>query len=299
LNFEKGESMFNLRSTFALAALASSTAFAQLPEPPKISSERTFFYQRDGAGRGPQISITNAKIEGALLGLDGRVVKGAPYSGQAVTETTQVLADGNRIGRKNVSAVARDSEGRTRREENLSSIGPLSTDGQAHSMVFINDPVAQVNYVLDPSGRTANKMPAARFRRPAPEQNSAQMDAARMHKLQAEKEAKQKEQANSKTESLGTQIIGGVQATGTRRTRTIPAGQIGNDRPIVIVSETWYSPELQEVVMSKRSDPRSGETTYTLNNIQRAEPDPSLFAVPTDYTVQENSSHVFVRKTER
>ena len=50
--------------------------------------------------------------------VDGKVVKGAPYSAQAVTETTQVLPDGNRINRKNVSTIARDSEGRTRRELN-------------------------------------------------------------------------------------------------------------------------------------------------------------------------------------
>lgn len=166
-------------------------------------------------------------------------------------------------------------------------------------MVFINDPVAQVNYVLNPAGRTANKMAAARLRRSAAEQNSSQMETARVHKLQAEKEAVRKEQVNFKTESLGTQVIGGVAATGTRRTKTIPAGQIGNERAIDIVSETWYSEDLQVVVMSKHSDPRSGETTYTLNNIQRAEPDVSLFTVPADYTVQENSNHMFVRKTER
>lgn len=290
--------MLKLRLTFAVAGLAGSAAFAQVPEPPKMGSERTFFYQRDGAGRGPQIAITKNNIEGAVLGLDGKVVKGAPYSAQAVTETVQVLADGNRISRKNVTNVARDSEGRTRREENLPSIGSLASDGQAHSMVFINDPVAQVNYVVDPSGRSATKMAAARFRRPE-RVNNSQTDAARTNKLQAEKQARAKEQANVKVESLGTQLMGGVQAEGTRRTRTIPAGQIGNERPIDIVSEIWYSPELQQVVMSKRSDPRSGETTYQLLNIQRAEPDASLFTVPGDYNVQEKSMHVFNRSNDR
>ena len=291
--------MFHLRTTLTLAVLATASAFAQLPDIPKLSAEHTFFFQREVSGPGPQISIMDAKFEGALLGMDGKVVKAAPYSAQAVTETTQVLADGNRISRKTVSNVARDSEGRTRHEENLSSVGPSSADGQAHTMVFINDPVAQVSYMLDAARHTANKMPAARLRQPSPEQNSAHMETARMHKLQAEKEAMRKQEVNFKTESLGTQVVGGVSATGTRRTKTIPAGQIGNDRAIDIVSETWYSSDLQVVVMSKHSDPRSGETTYTLNNIQRAEPDVSLFAVPSDYTVQENSNHVFVRKTER
>jgi hypothetical protein len=74
-------------------------------------------------------------------------------------------------------------------------------------------------------------------------------------------------------------------AEGTRITRTIPAGAIGNEKPIVIVTERWYSNDLQTVVMTKRSDPRMGETTFTLTNIQRSEPDPALFQVPADYSV--------------
>lgn len=271
--------MLRLRFTFALAALAGFSVLAQ-----------------SGPG---EIQITDKRFHGAAFGFHGNVVKAAPYSAQAVSETTQVLADGNRISRKTVTNVARDSEGRTRREETVASTGPWSTDGQARTMVFINDPVAQVNYVLDTSRRTANKMSTSRMRRPAREENGHQMDTARMQKLEAEKQAMQKERANSKTESLGTQVIGGVTATGTRHTRTIPAGKIGNDRAIDIVSETWYSPDLQVVVMSKHSDPRSGETIYTLNNIQRNEPDVSLFSVPADYAVQENSNLKFVRKLDR
>src|SRR5262249_21143634 len=91
-----------------------------------------------------------------------------------------------------------------------------------------------------------------------------------------------------KTESLGTQTIEGVSAEGTRTTLTIPAGEIGNTLPIEVVDETWYSPELQITVMTKHRDPRSGENTYRLTNINRSEPDRSLFEVPADYTVSEN-----------
>ena len=66
---------------------------------------------------------------------------------------------------------------------------------------------------------------------------------------------------------------------------TIPAGEIGNEREINIVNERWYSPELQTVIMSKNSDPRMGETLYKLTNIKRGDPHPSLFQVPSDYTV--------------
>jgi hypothetical protein len=76
-------------------------------------------------------------------------------------------------------------------------------------------------------------------------------------------------------------------ATGTRTTTTLPAGEIGNAQEIKVVSEQWFSDELQVLVMTKHSDPRSGETIYRLTNILRAEPDPSLFTVPADYTIQE------------
>ena len=91
---------------------------------------------------------------------------------------------------------------------------------------------------------------------------------------------------NARNESLGKQAIEGVDAEGTRKTIEIPAGEIGNERPIEIVFERWYSPELQVVVMTKHSDPRFGETTYRLTNINRSEPARELFEVPADYTVQ-------------
>jgi hypothetical protein len=95
---------------------------------------------------------------------------------------------------------------------------------------------------------------------------------------------------NEVTEKLGTQMIEGVSAEGTRTTITIPAGEIGNERAIEIVSERWYSTELQVVVMTRHNDPRFGETTYKLTNINRAEQPKSLFEVPPGYTVKETPS---------
>jgi hypothetical protein len=89
----------------------------------------------------------------------------------------------------------------------------------------------------------------------------------------------------TKTESLGTKDFDGVEAEGTRTTTTMPAGMIGNERPIEVVYEHWYSKDLQLTVYSKHSDPRFGEQTYRLANINRSEPDPSVFAVPADYKI--------------
>jgi len=212
-----------------------------------------------------------------------------PYKADAVTEITQSLADGNRIVRKTTSSVSRDSEGRTRREANLAALGPLAPH-DAPRLVFIQDPVAGTTYVLEPDSRTARKLARPGKggpggpRREGPTADGGQGPGVRFRGRPHEMgEGKWERQ----TENLGTQTVEGLEATGTRTTVTIPAGAIGNEKAIAIVSERWLSPELQVVVMSTHRDPRFGETTYRLTGIARGEPDKSLFEVPSDYTVRE------------
>ena len=100
------------------------------------------------------------------------------------------------------------------------------------------------------------------------------------------------------TEDLGSQTMEGVFVTGVRTTSTIPAGQIGNEKPITIVTEVWTSPDLKTIVYSKRSDPRMGEQTFQLTNISRAEPDPSLFSVPADFKIVEGPKPIIYRSTQ-
>lgn len=198
-----------------------------------------------------------------------RLVKGVPYSAQIVTESTQTLGDGTRITRKSTGAVYRNGEGRTRREQKLGAIGPIALEGEPQQVVFINDPVGGAHYVLDEGSRTARKLP---YLENPPAQPPLPSDFA--------------EKADPvKTESLGKQMIEGVEAEGTRSTITIPAGRVGNDRPLEIVSERWYSPELQVVVLSKHKDPFAGENVYRLTNISRDEPALNLFEVPAGYSI--------------
>jgi hypothetical protein len=103
------------------------------------------------------------------------------------------------------------------------------------------------------------------------------------------------EHAQVATEDLGSQTMEGVLVNGVRTTRTIPAGQIGNDRPISIVTEVWTSPELKTIVYSKRSDPRMGEQTFQLKNVVRGEPDASLFTVPADFKIVDGPRPVMYR----
>lgn len=242
----------------------------------------------------PAMGITvggpDAALRVELLGFEGmagakKVVTGAPFRAVGVTETVHTLADGNRITRKTLTPVYRDSQGRFRREVSLAGIGPLHTSGKQRSFIVIQDPVAGTTYILNPEEKTANKVPFP----------ATMIEAARKQTAagQWEIQAKQRlAEENWQKESLGTQTINGVNAEGTRQTRTIPAGEIGNEKPITIVSEQWYSPDLQLMVMSKRNDPMFGETTYTLTNIQRQEPDASLFTVPPDYAVKEGGPRV-------
>jgi hypothetical protein len=218
-------------------------------------------------GPGPLGPGDFAFIRGEF-GIANIVVQGAPYTAQAVTQFSRTLADGNRIQRSTTAAVARDSDGRTRRELTLEAIGPLAAARSRGGIktIFISDPVAGFSYVLDPNSHTVRQ-------RPIPLRGPRTGQGPRETRIQSE--------------DLGTQTIQGVNVQGKRATRTIPAGQAGNQLPIDIVSETWYSPDLQAIVMSKTSDPRFGETLYQLTNINRAEPDHALFVTPPDYTVRE------------
>ena len=216
------------------------------------------------------------------FGMAGKVVTGAPYTAQAVTQFNQTLADGNHIQRTTTASMARDSQGRTRTERSLAAIGRLAGSGVASTAVFINDPVAGMSYMLDAKSHTARQIPSMSNRhRPA-------SDASAQVKTDSVRQSmRQRAMANVKSDDLGTQVIDGVTVQGKRITRTVPAAQAGSERDIEVVTETWTSPDLQMVVMSKTSDPRFGDSVYKLTSISRAEPDPALFSVPADYQVQQ------------
>lgn len=241
----------------------------------------------------------------------GRVIAGAvetkitpnrPYSADSVTETVQVMADGNRIQRSSMVKVYRDNAGRTRREM-------FGTETTAQT-ISISDPVAKTGFTMHPDKKIAYQtsgnvvtpltVPPTESTRAvaggggggrggyasttsptaAPVQPATTVAGGELRERRP-----MEEDPNVKTEDLGVQNMEGVLAAGKRTTTTIPAGKIGNVKDIQVVSEQWFSEELQVLVMTRHSDPRSGETTYRLRNILRAEPDPALFTVPSDYQI--------------
>jgi hypothetical protein len=260
---------------------------------------------------------------------DGTLVKGQPFSAEAVSESVQTLADGNRIVRSSTSKFYRNTEGRTRREM---SGGTGSGFGSLYNFepgVTIMDP-GGFRYMIDDNLKTARQiqlLPSKELTvidvgpdkikavqqlkeelrivdtKKMTDEQKAALD--RLHQTYSKIERPTVIAGNAtatvtgdgmtffrtagaqkydvKNEDLGTSNMEGVEVTGTRRTTTIPAGAIGNERPIELVYERWYSKELGVVVYSKNTDPRMGEQTYKLTNIVRAEPDPSLFKMPEGY----------------
>jgi hypothetical protein len=261
------------------STLAASAGLARAQEGPPAPPPGEMVR---GGGPGSDFMAPPMGDRVELLGFEGmhggKVVTGAPFSAVAVSESTQTLADGNHITRKTQTNLFRDSQGRLRKEVTISGFAASS---QPKSFAVISDPVANANFVLHPETKVAEKMDG---------HGGRGMKGLAKGALSGKWQAREQQEiasGNLKKEDLGTQTIAGMSAQGTRMTRTIPAGQMGNEKPIVIVHETWFSNELQMVVMSKRTNPWIGETTYTLTKIQRAEPGPSLFTVPSDFTVQE------------
>jgi hypothetical protein len=256
-------------------------------------------YQQAGA-LGGAITVTGGAMGGGGFGIvssaimGGRAVTGSPFSATEQRHSLQVLSDGTRIEQTESSQISRDAEGRTRTE---------STPGgaaDAPMIVTIQDPVAGANYFLDSVRKTATRLPLPKVLSAAGLSTSAAVsthisasafETARIVKLQSSSAIGNSATAAAPVdEDLGVQNVDGVLAKGTRTTINIPAGQIGNDRALQVVNERWYSDDLGMIVKSSNSDPRFGTTTYELTNISRAAPDPSLFQIPADYTVNEDKA---------
>ena len=256
---------------------------------------------------------------GAVDRISASPVKGAPYSATITNESVQTLVDGTRIVQTSSGTTARDAQGRTRQDTPLPTIGNLAASDAPH-LVFLQDPVAGTSYTLNLSEKTAWKnfmLPGAPMMAGTAVGTTtvATTNTFFIHSGTAavagepptpplppmppmvlQKHLAVEDESDVTTENLGSQVMEGVQVTGVRTTHVISVNQIGNDRPISIVTEVWTSPELKTIVYSKRSDPRMGEQTFKLTNIQRGDPDPSLFTVPSDFKITEGGPKTIVYK---
>lgn len=230
-----------------------------------------------------------------------KAVKDAPFSAEGVSESVQTLPDGNKITRSMTTKMYRDSDGRLRRESSGSSgalpiIGGIVPFAGLQDTISIYDPVEAVRYILHPSTKSARRFsnqnvltegavfvdgqsmsPSVRTRIEASTAQKSHVIVSTLPNLATGTIS------GGNTEQLGSKSFDGVAAEGTRTVKMIEAGKIGNEKPIEIVYERWYSKELDLIVYSRHYDPRFGEQIYRLTNISRSEPDRSLFTVPADY----------------
>ena len=263
----------------------SSTLQVELPTP--IAETPVPLIGGGGGGQMQTLSFftPDSKFDEAL-------VKGAAFSAESTTEHVQALGDGNRMVRKSSARLYRDAIGRTRREHDLTRGRVAAPDGQQARLIVITDPAAQVSYLVETHNNIAHKrqLPPPRIREAM---QRARGDNTGFGVLMPTSAVRRREaQGNNAPappkpvrEKLGSQIVEGVAAEGTRTTLTIPAGEFDNELPMVISHEEWYAPELQMIVLMKHNDPRFGETTFRLTNILRGEPAPELFQVPDGITV--------------
>jgi hypothetical protein len=334
--------------TLALAAgalLVLRMAAAQPPgagAPPQAGQPSVFFMTNAAPVMPFGGAVDILAGEGHVT---GQVVTGKPYTADSITESTQTLADGNRITHRNDARIDRDAQGRTRRAQTLNDLGAWQTANEPVTMITINDPVAGVSYFLDPVARTARQLrpltiatnsrltwEAAVPGIPVPPPAVGVGDVTVMVRGVNAGEAPAGTEAlesgsievvaedfigvtpsaaaggrifapamaarplpfvapgSRVDEDLGEQVLEGMLVRGHRQTQTIPAGALGNERPIEIVAEEWYAADIEAVVLRRNYDPRFGETVYRLVNVVRAEPSPDLFLVPQGYELQDDAA---------
>jgi hypothetical protein len=283
----------------------------------------------------------NTKVVAELAASSDKTIKNSPFSAEAVSESVQVLADGNRIVRSSTSKLYRNGEGRFRRELSGGTGGVLGSLFTTGSGITILDPIAGQRYLLDSTQRTARIADLKPGQTVTVTSRAAELaklaEAYRGDAVKLAAELKVTGEIRttmaplpampqmptmaipafpampgmppvpfgigvhsnyeSRTEELGSRDFEGVTADGKRTVTTIPADAIGNERPIEISYERWYSKELELVVYSKHSDPRFGDQTYKLTNLVRSEPDPSLFTLPQGYKLLTEPGSVFQLKS--
>ena len=286
-------------ASILFATLAASMAIAQTPPAGPIAISGS---AAELSPLAPKTGMVTMHLED----MDVEPVKGAPFCATVTTEHTQAFADGNRIHTSDNSSLCRDSEGRTRREASLNLLGAAARVS-APKLITIVDPVAGFRYMLDSESKTAHRMAIASpsnrnpvgLRAAGPDGISEKAGQVMIYQqvgtagpnmvANGNVVFRKAEQASDEpaptNENLGDQTIDGIHATGTRMTTTIPAGRMGNEQPILVTSERWYSPELKATIMTKHSDPWAGELKTQFTNVNTSEPDASLFSVPSDYKV--------------
>ena len=226
---------------------------------------------------------------GTFIAEEPTGIAGAPYSGVAVTQSTTVFSDGNRIVRTNSTHYYRDGQGRTRVERAV-GLDSAGNAPQSNLMVTITDPVAGEVYFFRSQGKIVEAMklnPSVMAARSAVTPAADRQVPFALMGIGMAIGASLSTEASSTSTSLGQKVVNGVTATGTRTIRTIPAGVLGNEKPIISTVDEWFSTDLDVPVQITQKSSIGGDVALNLTQLVRGEPDASLFGPPAGYTVHQ------------
>jgi len=203
-------------------------------------------------------------------GISVRPLPGQPFSGRSTTEWTRTLQDGSVVTTHLFAMVARDSQGRIYREGR--NFVPVNSNQEPKRFRFkIADPITHTLTICNVANHSCTVTdyfaPTAFTPRPVGTFDDGKRSLMR--------------------ESLGNDVMDGINVVGTRETTTIGAGVIGNSQALSITREFWYSPELQVNLEITRKDPREGTQMVRVHEVSRAEPDPSWFKVTEGYAIHD------------
>ena len=243
----------------------------------QIAHKNTSLVFRDSAGRTRQ-EIRDPKGEVRNITIHD-VVSGATYILNPREKTATQIAPNKQLG-------AAAGEAARARIEALRKEGKLPALNERREIIIKHSDNASEEVKIEMGKGSAFEMTAPNM---AMLQPGANMEI-RLGALGALGDSKWSSRATSK--DLGTRDIDGIRAEGKLRSYEIPAGEVGNRNPITVTDETWFSPELQVTVLTKHSDPRSGDNIYRVGSIRREEPAAALFTVPADYKVKDVMANV-------
>lgn len=198
-------------------------------------------------------------------------VPNSPFSAEAEQFMTQVLRDGSSFQRKTAALIARDSQGRIRNERH-EVLPASSTRKPIIFSIHIYDPATRLNTFLNPYTHIARQRTVDHPPSTEPPANWWLREVGA-----------RSSNPNLQAQDLGPSVMDGVEVHGFRRILTVPAKASGTDRPVVVTDEIWYSEELHINLLTKHNDPRTGELTLTVTQINVNEPDVDLFAIPPGY----------------
>jgi uncharacterized protein YecT (DUF1311 family) len=229
--------------------------------------------QPSGSADEPHAPDPDSGMGNRVEGLFIPLATGQPFHAKIVVEINRQLPDGTAVAQKYYTLVARDAAGREYREGR--DLVPAGSDREPPLVrTIVYDPKTSLITTCIPDRRVCRQTGFDPTGHPVEESAGPSSDGKSV----------------LTRESLGAKTMDGLEVTGTRETRTFSPGAFGNDKPVVVTKEIWYSPQLQFNLAVTRNDPRNGTQTFAVTDLKLGDPGSEWFALPDGYRmVQERT----------